>query len=115
MSKGAGYYSDRLTLLTQSTSVSGKAGAVAETFTEGDTLWCRIEDPKGGDKIYWSALQSAVDCMVRIRGDMGVRTVDRLKDPDDDTVYVINGVNFIDDDQICACVQFTEQVSAGVP
>lgn len=115
MTYGAGHFEDRLIWMQQSVAPSGRAGAVAETFTEMGTIWCAMEMPTGAEKIQWSSLQTTIDYRVRLHGDHGVKAVDRFKDPDDDTVYVINGVHLEDGNQVCMCVQFTEQVSAGVP
>lgn len=108
MSKGSGYYSDRLIWLQQSDEATGTAGAVGDSFEEQCTLWCALETPKGADKIKWSALQSSVDYIVRLRGNPGVRSVDRFKDPETDSVYVINGVHVEDNDQVCAVVELSE-------
>lgn len=113
--KGSGHYWQRLIWLQQSVAPSGRAGAVAETFTEQSTLWCAMEQPSGAEKIHWSSLQTTVDYRVRLRGNPGVKAVDRFQDPNDDTVYVINGVHVEDNDQVCMVVQFAEQVSAGAP
>ena len=121
MIRDAGYYSDQLYWLVQSEAASGDAGAIAESFTDSadaELLWCRIEEPRGAEKIYWSALQSTVDCMVRVRGNPGVREVDRFQDPTTGTVYLILGVNREPTekvDQVCACVEYVEATSAVVP
>ena len=106
--KGAGYYGDRLIWMKQTEAASGDAGAVAETFTDQSTLWCAKEQPSGAEKIQWSALQSLVTYRVRMRGTFGIRSVDRFRDPDTDTVYLINGLHIEDDDEVCFATEFVE-------
>ncbi len=112
--KGAGHYEDRLVWMQQSENADGIAGAVGQVFEDVRTLWCAMEQPSGAEKIKWSALHSTVDYRVRLRGNPGVRSVDRFRDPDDDTVYLINGVHFEDDDQVCMVMELTEQVAGAV-
>lgn len=110
MRRGAGYYSDRMTHLIQSESASGNAGARTETFTDGNTYWCCMREPRGAERIYWGSLSSAVDCVVQFHGTPSIRSVDRLRDESDGTLYLINGVGWDDDegDVVCACTGLRE-------
>lgn len=115
--KGSGYYSDRVVWLRQREAKDGTAGAIGNEFDDAGILWCRIENPRGADKIQWSALQSVVDCMIRLRGNPGVRSVDRFRRESDGAVYVINGAHLDEDgdDQVCACALFSDKMAEAVP
>lgn len=102
---GAGHYEDRLVWMRQRDRKDGDAGAVGDDFQDSGTLWCAKEQPSGAEKIHWSALQSTVVYRVRLRGCPGVRMVDRFRDPESGTVYLINGVHEEEHDQVCAVME----------
>lgn len=111
---GAGHYSDRLMWMRRNEEQDGTAGAVGERYEDVRVVWCAMEQPSGAEKIKWSALQSTVDYRVRIRGCPGIKSVDRFRDPDDDTVYMINGVHVEDDDEVCMVMELTDVVASDV-
>lgn len=114
--RGSGYYKDRVVWMKQREAKSGTAGAVADVFDDNGVLWCRFEQPSGGERIQFASLQSLVDQRIRLRGNPGVRAVDRFR-LENGPVMLIQGVAFDDDaiDQVCQCTQFSEQTSATVP
>lgn len=114
---GAGYYQDRVVWMKQRESKSGNAGAIGEDFDDNGILWCRIEQPSGGERIQFASLQSMVDQRIRLRGNPGVRSVDRFRREDSQAVMVIQGIALDTDgiDQVCQCALFTEQTSETVP
>lgn len=108
MPKDAGYYSDRITLLRHSATPSTDgSGAVLDVWTDDRRVWCRIEQPKGSDRVYYGGLQTAVDCVVRVRGTTPISGQDRFR-TDDGRTLVIDGVHREDYDLVCACVQLGE-------
>lgn len=77
---GAGHYSDRLMWLKRVDGTQEGSGSVPDTYLEQRWIHCRIEEPRGADKIMWGGLQTTVDAIIRIRGNIGVRSGDRMRD-----------------------------------
>lgn len=108
--RGSGHYRDRLTWMVRVDGEQEANGSFPDTYADqARQLHCRVEQPKGADKVLWGGLQSAIDAVIRVRGNPGVRSVDRLRD-NTGKVYVLLGCTLDDDgfDQVIPAVGLTE-------
>lgn len=94
-----GKYSDRLTWLVRSVTHDDNTGQRTETFEANGQLWCKLEEPRANERIYFGALSTAIDYRCRIRGYPAVRAVDRFRDAAGET-YLIQGVYVGDNETI---------------
>lgn len=99
-----GIYSDRLTWLQRSLTGSTSTGTTTEIFTDVGSLWCCLEEPRGSEKIYFGGLQAQVDYRCRVRGNPGVKSVDKFRDSEG-AEYLIQGLCTTSTEQICSVVK----------
>lgn len=108
-------FKDRVCILRHTGAPANDgSGAIVDSWAGDQWVWCKIDNPIGGDKVEWGALQSSVDAVITIRGNMSVKSVDRLKDQFGN-VFLINGLSVVNGgiDQKCVCSSVTKESAGG--
>jgi head-tail adaptor len=97
---GAGLYSDRLQWLQCERSLDASTGQMVDRFRENGHLWCSVERDSGQRSRDYGADRPGVAATVRVRNWPSVRAVDRLRDDATGEVWILESLQFGDNELV---------------
>lgn len=100
--RNPGDYNDRLDWYQQ-TLEDNVAGEQLETFTFKQKIWCSIVKPKPSERYYAGSMNTVLDCVVLVRGELDITELDQFRDGD--WYYRITGVTPDFNQTICNCIR----------
>ena len=106
MPNPAGYYSDRMRRLVRSTTKDDNNGQDVESWTEGDYLWCHIEQTTGQRPTDYGATETGQDAEISIRNYVTILPQDRLYSVEWDETYIVDTIRRGDNEIVCECHRY---------
>jgi head-tail adaptor len=104
----AGDYYDRATRLIRSVSKNAQNGQEEETFTEGNTFWCRIDYANSRRQKDYGADQTGADGTIYIRNYPTLSPLDRLYSQEWGEVWIIESIKRGNNELICECTKYDD-------